>query len=94
VLTTEKENLENNPEEYNTLKSRHKISIFDANAVIGLMVKIMPEWSLPDELEFVSSKGRLLRLRRYFRWRLSAQVAVTQLPTTADASLHQVYTLS
>ena len=54
----------------------------------------MPDWSLPSELECVGSKGRLLRLCRYFRWPLSAQVVATQLPTTVDASLHQVDAIS
>ena len=62
--------------------------------MIGLVDKIMPHWSLPSELECVGSKGRLQRLRRYFRWRLPAQVAATQLPTTVDASLYQVDAIS
>jgi hypothetical protein len=47
----------------------------------------MLDWPLPSELESVSSKGPLLRLRRYSRQHLSAREVVTQPPTTAYANL-------
>ena len=49
--------------------------------------KIILEWALPSELEFVASKGRLQHLRRCFCQRLSVQGVGIQLPTTYDASL-------
>lgn len=51
--------------------------------------RVTLNWPLPSELESVSSKGRLLHLRRYSRWRspVSAQEVATQPPTTDYANL-------